>query len=94
MMIRIRAADPLEAFRVRLTFSDGSERVVDLEPYLHGPIFEPLRADPRLFRSVRVDAEVGTIVWPNGADIDPDVLYRGLPPAWLEAGHTSETRVS
>jgi hypothetical protein len=37
-----------------------------------------------VFRSVRVDPELGTIVWPNGADIDPDVLYRGLKPAWME----------
>jgi hypothetical protein len=93
MMIRIRAADPLEAFRVRLTFSDGSQKIVDLEPYLHGPIFGPLRADPHLFRSVRVDPELGTIVWPNGADIDPDVLYHGLTPAWLEAERSPEKRV-
>ena len=38
-------------------------------------MFEPLRADPELFRQVRVDEELGTIVWPNGADMDPDVLH-------------------
>ena len=37
-------------------------------------MFEPLREDPKLFRQVRVDDELGTIVWPNGADMDPDVL--------------------
>jgi hypothetical protein len=37
-------------------------------------MLEPLREDPKLFRQVRVDDELGTIVWPNGADMDPDVL--------------------
>jgi hypothetical protein len=83
-MIRIRSVKPLEDFRVRLEFTDGSEKTVDLEPYLCGPIFEPLRRDPALFRSVRVDPELGTIVWNNGADIDPEVLHDDLPPAWME----------
>ncbi|HEY8022301.1 MAG TPA: DUF2442 domain-containing protein, partial [Thermoanaerobaculia bacterium] len=68
------------------TFTDGSEREVDLAPYLHGPVFEPLKKDREIFRSVRVDDELGTIVWPNGADICPDVLYESLTPAaWGEA---------
>ena len=58
---------------------------MDLAPYLHGPIFEPIRADPAAFRGLHVDAELGTVVWPNGADIDPDVLYEGLAPAWRES---------
>jgi hypothetical protein len=44
-------------------------------------VFEPVRTDPRFFRSVQVDPELGTIVWPNGADIDPDVLVLGRTPA-------------
>ena len=47
---------------------------------LRGPIFELVRNDPEFFRSMLV--EEGTIAWPNGADIDPDVLYYGLTPAW------------
>ena len=74
-MIRIRAVEPLEDFRLRLWFTDGSVGEVDLAPYLHGPVFDPLVRDPRLFREVRVDPECETIVWPNGADMDPDVLY-------------------
>jgi hypothetical protein len=44
-------------------------------------VFEPLRQDQQLFRQVRVDPELGTIVWPNGADMDPDVLHGDHPPA-------------
>ena len=82
--VRIRSVVPEDGFRVRLQFTDSSERVVDLEPYLRGPIFEPLRRDPSAFRSVHVDERAGTIVWDNGADIDPDVLYRGLSPSELD----------
>ena len=82
--VRVRAVEPLEQYHVRLEFTDGSVREMDLKPYLRGPIFEPVRADEQVFRSVRVDSRAGTIVWSNGADIDPDVLYKGLPPAWME----------
>jgi hypothetical protein len=44
-----------------------------------------MRIDQVAFRSFQVDPRAGTIVWPNGADIDPDVLYRGLKPAWMAA---------
>jgi hypothetical protein len=84
-MVRVQFVVPLEGFSVRLGFTDGSERTLDLAPYLRGLVFEPLRADPTLFRSVQVDPELGTIFWPNGADICPDVLYESLTPAaWEE----------
>jgi len=81
-LVRVRDVEPLEGFRVRLEFEDDTQKEIDLEPYLHGPIFEPIRNNPALFRSVRVEG--GTIAWDNGADIDPDVLYYGLTPAWME----------
>jgi len=83
-LIRIQAVQVLEGFKVRLEFTDGTHKEIDLEVYLRGPIFEPIRNDPLMFRSVRVDKRMGTIVWDNGADIDPDVLYYGLRPAWME----------
>jgi hypothetical protein len=67
--------EPLEGFTVRVVFDDGTVSELDLESELWGPVFEPLREDPALFRQVRVDPELGTIVWPNGADLDPDVLH-------------------
>jgi hypothetical protein len=83
-MVRVRKVTPLDGFTLRLEFTDGSERTLDMEPYLKGPIFEPLKRDIALFRSVRVDEELGTIVWPNGADVCPDVLVHGRTPVALE----------
>jgi len=80
-MVRIRHVRCLHDFVVELTFTDASKKVLDLDALITGPVFEPLRRDPGLFRAVRVDPESGTIVWPNGADICPDVLYLGLTPA-------------
>jgi hypothetical protein len=88
-MIRVKTVEALDGFRVKLGFTDGSMKTVDLEPYLRGPVFEPLRKDQRVFALVRVDEELGTIVWPNGADIDPDVLYQGRVPASRERTATS-----
>lgn len=73
-MVDVVDVTVLTDFRVRLRFDDGEEGEVDLRPFLNGPIFEPLLHDRRVFESVRVDPELGTIVWPNGADVDPDVL--------------------
>ena len=78
--VRIRSVEPLDGFVVRLSFTDGTTREIDLEGELWGPVFEPLRADRELFRQVRVDEELGTIVWPNGADMDPDVLHGDFEP--------------
>jgi hypothetical protein len=88
-MIRIHSVQPLEGFRVQLEFTNGEQKIVDLEPYLRGPVFESLRENAEAFRSVRVDEELGTIVWENGADIDPDVLYGKYAPAWMEISETS-----
>ena len=57
-----------------LRFADGTEGEVDLEGELHGEVFRPLRLK-KAFRSVRVDPELDTIVWPNGADLAPEFLH-------------------
>jgi len=62
-------------YRLRLTFDDGVEGIIDVEPRLWGPMFASLR-DPDAFARVRVDADAGTVVWPNGADLSPEMLYR------------------
>ncbi len=79
-IVRIISADVLEHYKLRLGFSDGSSRDVDLVGKLHGPVFEPL-ADHGYFAQVRVDEQLGTVVWPNGADLDPLVLHGDFEPA-------------
>ena len=81
-LVRVTAARPRDGFAVEITFEDGTRKLVDLEPYLHGPVFDALRSDAEAFRALRVEG--GTVTWPNGADIDADVLYYDLAPAWME----------
>jgi Protein of unknown function (DUF2442) len=66
-------------YGLRVTFDDGAVRDLSLDGQLDGPVFEPLR-DPELFAQVEVDRESGTVTWPTGADLDPIVIYEGLPP--------------
>ena len=61
-------------YKLLLTFEDGSDRVVDLGPHLHGEVFEPLK-DLAYFKTVRVEPDLDTIVWDSGADFSPDFLY-------------------
>ena len=76
-MLRIQHAIALDNFTVRLTLTSGDVIERDLEAMLWGPVFEPLRRDPAKFRALAIEA--GTLVWPEGADIDPDTLIWGGP---------------
>lgn len=62
------------AYRLRLTFDDGTVGEVDFTGREWRGVFEPLR-DPAYFAQVTVDTEGGTITWPNGADMAPEPLY-------------------
>ena len=73
----LRAALPV----VDVELTDGGHRTIDLSPYLSGEIFEPVRTDPGYFAHVRVDPVFRTLCWPNGADVDPDVLSGNRPLA-------------
>lgn len=61
-------------FRLHLAFDDGTEQVIDFRPVLYGEMYGPLR-DLKIFNQVRLDREVATLVWPNGADFDPWMLH-------------------
>ena len=80
-LIDVTSVRVLARYVIELTFGDGDVRVIDLEPLLWGPMFEPLVADYGAFRQVSVDPDARTIVWPNGADISPRTLYAESKPA-------------
>lgn len=61
-------------YTLRVKFDDGEERVIDFRPVLAGEIYGGLR-DEKLFNQVEIDLEVHTLVWPNGADFDPETLH-------------------
>jgi hypothetical protein len=80
-------------YRLELGFSDGLRREIDLRERIagRGGVFRPL-ADFDFFKQVQVEPEAGTIVWPNGVDFCPDVLYglaTGQPIDVLEPVRTS-----
>ena len=80
MLKDIVFVSPLDDHRLRIRYEDGVEGVIDLKTVISfRGVFAPLR-DPSYFSQVRVDPELGTISWPNGADLDPDVLYGRLVP--------------
>lgn len=61
-------------YKLLLTFEDGVVKLVDIEPYLDGEIFEPLKVID-YFKTVHVNPDINTIVWDNDADVSPDFLY-------------------
>jgi len=65
----------LEDYKLQVFFEDNTSKIVDLQPYLDGPVFEPLK-NPDFFRQVTVNPDIDTIVWPNDADFAPEFLYR------------------
>ncbi len=81
MLKDIVEVHPLDGYRLRLRFEDGVAGEVDLEKMIQFEgVFAPLK-DRAMFVQVRVNPDVGTIVWPNGADLDPLVLYSQLTGA-------------
>jgi hypothetical protein len=70
----VRKATYAGDYRLLITFEDGDERLVDLKPHLTGEVFEPLK-DLEYFQRFRVNEDLDTVVWENGADISPDFLY-------------------
>jgi len=74
MFLHVDRVTPKEGYELRIQFSDGIVKDVDLSSELYGEVFEPLR-DPGFFRQVTVNQETRTIEWPNGADFAPEFLY-------------------
>ena len=74
MTPRLLEASYVDAYQIRLRFGDGTCGVIDLEEQLWGEVFEPLK-DVAVFQNFRLDPQLQTIVWPNGADLAPEFLY-------------------
>jgi hypothetical protein len=75
MLKDIVEARPMRGYRLSLRFEDGVTGEVDVRRLIpFDGVFAPLR-DPVEFARVAVAPDLGTVVWPNGADLDPDVLY-------------------
>lgn len=74
-IVHVTEVEPLGGFRLRLRFEDGASGELNFSDEAWSGVFAPL-ADPGYFDSVRLDVELGTIVWPNGADIAPETLHR------------------
>jgi hypothetical protein len=77
MLPRIVAVRYVADYRLWIRFNDGVEGEVNLDTELTGPVFEPLR-DVAEFQRLRLDSDLRTIVWPNGADLAPEFLRSKL----------------
>jgi hypothetical protein len=90
-LVRIAHVRPLEGHWVRLWFTDGVVKDVDLsEALAGGGVFDAIHRDREVFEQVRVNPESRTIEWPGGVDLDPDVLYGTFEP---EGGIRIERRL-
>jgi len=71
---RVRSFNIVGPYTLCVRFDDRSEQTIDLQPVLAGELYGRLR-DLELFNRVRIDPDVETLVWPNGADFDPATLH-------------------
>ena len=83
---RVRSFQILGPYKLRVRFDDQTEQDIDFAPVLAGELYGPL-LDLALFNQVRIDPEVQTLVWPNGADFDPATLHD-----WPVQGRTLAAR--
>lgn len=72
LLPHVVAAEHVRGFVLRVSFQDGTEKLIDFKQWLEGPVFVPLK-DVKYFRRFLIDG--GTVAWPNGADIAPETLY-------------------
>jgi hypothetical protein len=72
MYLSVKKVKPLTDYKLELTFENNEIKIFDVKPYLDTGLFRTLK-DERFFRMVKVSYD--TIEWPNGIDLDPEVLY-------------------
>jgi len=87
-LVHVTDVEPLPNHRLPLSFEDGAKGEVDLSSRRWRGVFAPLE-EQAFFDRVELDQELGTIVWPNGADIAPETLHRWVTePRSMAAGQT------
>jgi hypothetical protein len=76
MIPDVKSLRYLHDYQLELTFADGVSGCIDFAPWIvgQGGVFTPLE-DKKFFAQVSVNPDIGTIVWPNDVDFDPEVLY-------------------
>ncbi len=74
MILQVTNVKYLHDYQLWLRFNDNSEGIVDLDGELWGTVFNPLK-DLTLFCQAKLDKELATVVWPNGADFAPEFLH-------------------
>ena len=94
MFPRIKKARHIKAYRLELTFINGETAELDFRNRIvgRGGVFRPLE-DVEYFKQVKVDPEIGALVWPNEVDFCPDVLYSeatGKPLPEFEAATSGQ----
>jgi hypothetical protein len=81
-IIRVTDVEPLDGLSIRVAFSDGAVKEVDLSQLMAaGGVFTPIRERREVFEQVRVNPQSHTVEWPDEVDLDPDVLYGRFEPA-------------
>lgn len=71
---KVRSVKIVAPYTLRVGFDDATEQTIDFRPVLAGELYGPLR-ELSIFNQVKIDPEVHTLVWPNGADFDPATLH-------------------
>jgi hypothetical protein len=74
----VRNVIALPGYRLAVQFFDGTSGIVDMKNMIEGHeagVFAALR-DPLVFNAVKID--IGTVTWPNGADLAPDAMHDEL----------------
>jgi hypothetical protein len=71
---RVCAFEIVSPYTLRVQFDDETTQTINFRPVLAGEMYGPLR-ELSLFNQVRLDPEVSTLVWPNGADFEPATLH-------------------
>lgn len=80
MFLHVIKAEYISRYKIKVSFNNGESGIVDLEQELWGDVFEPLK-NVENFKKFRVDPELETIVWENGADLAPEFLYESMKKA-------------